>query len=182
MGEPAQHAPARRIVAAFSRYAAALQWARDEAVAAWGPIALASDEFRFQETDYYQATMGADLLKVFWVFERPMDPAELVADKLTSGTFEAAYAKLQRHPEPRPLNLDPGYLTSAKLVLASTKDHAHRIYLSRGIYAEVTLHYQQRSWRHHEWTFPDYRRADYQEFFTHARDQLRRQERQERPK
>ena len=95
--------------------------------------------------------------------------------------LEAAYAKLQRHPEPRPLNLDPGYLTSAKLVLASTKDHAHRIYLSRGIYAEVTLHYQDRGWQHHEWTFPDYRRADYQEFFTHARDHLRRQERQERP-
>ena len=182
MGEPTPHAPARRIVAAFSRYAAALEWARGEATAVWGPISLASDLFHFRETDYYHATMGDDLLKVFWVFERPMDLAELVADKLLSGTLEAAYAKLQRHPEPRPLNLDPGYLTSAKLVLASTKDHAHRIYLSRGIYAEVTLHYQQRSWRRHEWTFPDYRRADYQEFFTHARDQLRRQERQERPK
>ena len=182
MGDPTPHTPARRIVAAFSRYPEALAWARDEAAAIWGPIALASDEFHFLETDYYQPTMGANLIKMFWVFERPMDPADLVDDKLTSGTIEAAYAKLQRHPEPRPLNLDPGYLTSAKLVLASTKDHAHRIYLSRGIFAEVTLHYQHRGWRHHEWTFPDYRRADYQEFFTHAREQLRRQERQERPK
>ena len=39
---------------------------------------------------------------MFWVFERPMDPADLVDDKLASGTIEAAYAKLQRHPEPRP--------------------------------------------------------------------------------
>ncbi len=65
-------------------------------------------------------------------------------------------------------------------MLASTKDHAHRIYLRcAGIFAEVTLHYQKRAWRHHEWTFPDYRREDYQEFFTRARDLVRRDERQE---
>jgi hypothetical protein len=75
---------------------------------------------------------------------------------------------------PRPLNLDPGYLGLGKLVLASTKDHAHRLYLSRGIYAEVTLNYQDRGWRHHDWTFPDYRRADYQQFFSQCRDYLRR--------
>jgi hypothetical protein len=75
--------------------------------------------------------------------------------------------------EPRPLNLDPGYLTPAKLVLASTKDHAHRIYLSRGIYAEVTLFYKDRHWQPREWTFPDYRRADYQEFFSQCRAYLR---------
>jgi hypothetical protein len=46
-------------------------------------------------------------------------------------------------PEPRPLNLDPGYLTEAKLVLATTKDRNHRLYLDRGIFAEVTLCYQR---------------------------------------
>ena len=61
--------------------------------------------------------------------------------------------------ESRPRLPDPG-----KLVLASTKDFAHRIYLSRGIYAEVTLQYRHRRWEHHEYTFPDYRREDYQRF------------------
>ena len=51
-------------------------------------------------------------------------------------------------------------------MLASTKDHAHRIYLGDGIYAEVTLAYRQRQWQPLEWTYPDYRRDDYQEFFT----------------
>ncbi|MFN3467301.1 MAG: DUF4416 family protein, partial [Candidatus Brocadiales bacterium] len=41
----------------------------------------------------------------------------------------------------RPVNIDPGYLTSSKLVLASTNDYSHRIYLKKGIYAEVTLRY-----------------------------------------
>jgi hypothetical protein len=71
------------------------------------------------------------------------------------------------------LNLDPGYITQAKLVLASTKDHAHRIYLADGIFAEVTLSYKHRRWQPHEWTFPDYRRDDYQAFFTQCRDYLR---------
>ena len=75
---------------------------------------------------------------------------------------------------PRPLNLDPGYLTPAKLVLASTKDFAHRIYLSQGIFAEITLQYQHQRWKHHEYTFPDYRRADYQRFFSACRELLKK--------
>ena len=72
----------------------------------------------------------------------------------------------------RPLNLDPGYITPAKLVLASTKDHAHRIYLRDGIYAEVTLSFRGRKWQPLEWTYPDYRRDDYQRFFTECREWL----------
>jgi hypothetical protein len=71
--------------------------------------------------------------------------------------------------ETRPVNIDPGYITAAKLVLASTKDHAHRIYLGQGIFAEITLMYRHGRWEAHEWTFPDYRRGDYHAFFTQAR-------------
>jgi hypothetical protein len=70
------------------------------------------------------------------------------------------------------VNIDPGYITPAKLVLASTKDHAHRIYLRDGIFAEVTLVYRQRKWQPLEWTYPDYRRDDYQQFFTECREWL----------
>ena len=58
--------------------------------------------------------------------------------------------------------------------MASTKDFAHRIYLSRGIYAEITLQYRHHRWQHHEYTFPDYRRTDYQEFFEKCREWQRR--------
>ena len=91
--------------------------------------------------------------------------------KPTPGKQE--YARAAGHAEPRPLNLDPGYLTLAKLVLASTKDFAHRIYLRDGIYAEVTLYYQHHRWEHHQYTFADYRRDDYQQFFSQCRDFLR---------
>lgn len=181
MGEPTPPEPALRLLAAFSRHPAALEWARARAEQAWGPVALASPVFAFRETDYYQATMGSEIGKQFFVFVEPLDPAGAVADKLDTGEWEHEYAALGRHAEPRPLNLDPGYITAAKLVLTSTKDHAHRIYLSQGIYAEVTLYYRDRQWQHHQWTFPDYRRADYQEFFTAARRLLRTRQKQERP-
>jgi hypothetical protein len=174
MGEITQPAPVLLILAAFSRHAAALDWTHKRAESSWGPVALASPRFDFRETDYYESTMGSGLVKCFWAFERLIDPASLVERKIETNAWEAEYATRAGHNEPRPLNLDPGYLTPAKLVLASTKDHAHRLYLSRGIFAEVTLFYKDRRWQAREWTFPDYQRDDYQQFFSACRDELRR--------
>jgi hypothetical protein len=174
MGQPRPHDPVLRLLAAFSRYDEALDWARRRSVEAWGPIALESPRFDFVETPYYDATMGPGLKKVFWAFPRPLDPVELVEIKLETNRWEQQYAAAAGYVEPRPLNLDPGYLTLAKLVLASTKDFAHRIYLSRGIYAEVTLQYRHHCWQHHQYTFADYRRADYQQFFSECREMLKR--------
>ena len=173
MGQSSHHASVLLLLAAFSRYDAALDWARRRAVEAWGPLALESPRFDFAETHYYDATMGSGLKKTFFAFRRPLDPAELVDIKLETNRWEEEYAVAAGHPEPRPLNLDPGYLTLGKLVLASTKDFAHRIYLSRGIYAEVTLQYKHHRWQHHEYTFADYRRADYQDFFDTCREAIR---------
>ncbi len=159
-------------MAVFSRHDGAFDWARQKAEAAWGPILMESDRFPFENTSYYTSIMGPDLKKTFWVFQRPYDPAETVDTKLLTNQWEAEYADESDWPEERPLNLDPGYLTLAKLVLSSTKNYDHRIYLDRGIYAEITLAYRDHRWCDHERTFPDYRRADYQAFFTEAREYL----------
>ncbi len=175
MGDIFSPIPVLLITAAFSRYETALDWGLDRMQGDWGPAALVSPRFEFVETNYYEPTMGPEIKKCFWAFERLIDPGKLSDLKLLSNEREQEYAALGGHSEPRPLNLDPGYITQAKLVLASTKDHAHRIYLSQGIFAEVTLFYKHRRWQHHEWTFPDYRRADYQTFFTRCREFLRNQ-------
>ena len=161
------------IMAAFSRHGDALAWGQQRAIERFGPVALESEPFEFTETAYYEPTMGAGLRKQFWAFERLSDPGELADWKIETNAWEAEYTALSRHAEPRSLNLDPGYITAAKLVLASTKDHAHRIYLQRGIFAEITLFYRHRRWEAHEWTFPDYRRDDYQAFFSRCREYLR---------
>jgi hypothetical protein len=172
MGEIHEPAVVLLIVAVSSRYVGAISWTRARLEEHFGPIALASEAFDFTETDYYTDTMGTELKKRFLACERLIDPGQLPDIKRESNRWEAEYASQGGHSEPRPLNIDPGYITPAKLVLASTKDHAHRLYLSDGIYAEVTLAYRQRQWQPHEWTYPDYRRADYQEFFTACRQFL----------
>ena len=173
MGQAHPPASVLLLLAASSRYDAALAWGLERSESAFGPAAAVSPAFAFTETDYYLAEMGPDLKKQFWAFALPIDPGRLAAIKLQTNAWELEYAALGVHPEPRPLNLDPGYLTQAKLVLASTKDHAHRIYLGEGIYAEVTLSYRGGEWRAFDWTYPDYRRGDYQQFFTRCRELLR---------
>jgi hypothetical protein len=179
MGQVSLPSRALLLLAAFSRHQAALAWARERAVAAWGPVARQSPTFEFDQTEYYQPTMGSGLRKVFFTFTETIDPGRLTEIKLVTNAWEQEYAEASEHAEPRPLNLDPGYLTLGKLVLASTKDFCHRVYLDRGIYAEVTLFYRHGRWEHHPWTFADYRREDYQQFFSECRDYLHRNLRKE---
>ncbi|MBU3958775.1 MAG: DUF4416 family protein, partial [Candidatus Omnitrophica bacterium] len=72
--------------------------------------------------------------------------------------------------ESRRINIDPGYLTLAKLILATTKDYRHRIYLRKGIYAEVTLSYQGKTFCPWEWTFADYKTVEYIDIFNRIRE------------
>src|SRR5690242_1339087 len=127
MGEIHVPAPVLLIVAACSRHEAALEWAHKRGAERYGPIVFASSAFDFTETDYYTATMGPGLKKQFLAFEQPLDSAALASIKRETNDWESEYAEAAQHAEVRPLNLDPGYTTPAKLVLASTKDHAHRI-------------------------------------------------------
>jgi hypothetical protein len=174
MGSIEPHHPVLLVLAAFSRHAEALQWARQQGEQQWGEIAFTSDFFPFDDTKYYQAEMGTGLKKVFFAFENLVDPACLADIKHQANRWEVEYRERAAWPELRPLNLDPGYLTEAKLVLATTKDRDHRIYLDRGIYAEVTLYYQRgRGWTAREWTYPDYRSDVYHPFLTRCRKYLR---------
>ena len=72
----------------------------------------------------------------------------------------------------RPLNLDPGYLSEAKLVLATTKDRDHRIYLGQGIFAECTLYFHKQQWQPRDWTYPDFCSTPYRSFLAECRDYL----------
>ncbi len=173
MGSISPPHPVLLLIAVSSRYDAALAWAREKIAAEFGTLGAVSTAFDFTETNYYAASMGTDLKKQFVVPLQPIDPGRLAAIKRLTNDWEVEYAVGAAHAEPRPLNLDPGYLTLAKLVLASTKDHAQRIYLAEGIYAELTLSYRAKQWRAFDWTYPDYRRTDFQEFFTSCRGLLK---------
>jgi hypothetical protein len=117
--------------------------------------------------------MGVNLDKTLIAIDGFADPAGLADWKTQSNQWEAEYAAQSNHPEPRPLNMDPGYLTQAKLVLATIKDRDHRLYLREGIFAEVTLNYMGGKWVHHRWSYPDYRTEAVATFAMQCRKRLR---------
>jgi hypothetical protein len=175
MGDASLPEPVALIVAAFSRCMEALDWGRAELERVFGPVALASPLFEFNQTKYYELTMGPELRKRFLVFDRLVDAHCLADVKRLTNDLEAQLAGMKRFPEVRPLNLDPGILTLGKLLLATTKDQAHRIYLRDGIYAEVTLRFQDGNFVPWPWTYADYREPALLAFLKEARDWYREQ-------
>jgi hypothetical protein len=169
MAQPRPATPLLLIVAAFSRHADALDWARARLEALCGPVGLTSPAFAFDQTTYYEATMGPHLRKQFFAFRDLVDPACLADLKLRTNDLERALAESGTHPEPRPLNLDPGLLALGKFVLATTKDQAHRVYLHSGVFAEVTLHFRAGAFEPWPWTYADYRTPELRAFLAEAR-------------
>ncbi len=137
-----------------------------------GQSDLASTDWTFDSTQYYTAEMGPDLRKSFCTLAIPADPAGLADLKIATNRIET---QLAGRDTGRRVNIDPGYVGLGKLVLATTKDHGHRIYLRDGIYAEVTLTYRNGAWQPWPWTFPDYATPRYHAFFNDARRRLREQ-------
>jgi hypothetical protein len=172
MGQVQPHPLAMLVAALTGRHQAALDWA-EEQCGVWGTCVERTADLAFDQTDYYLAKMGPDLRKRLIAFQPPFDPGRLPAVKQQANDWETALADRRTFPEPRPVNIDPGYVTLAKLVLATTKDRSHRLLLGEGIYGEVTLYYSQDAWRAYPWTYPDYRQPEYHEFLVRCRDRLR---------
>ena len=180
MAEPRSPVPALLVVAVFSRHEDTFAWAQARLVALFGPVGLASAPFVFDQTTYYEASMGRDLRKRFLAFERLVQPDRLAGFKLQTNSLERELADSGSYPEERPLNLDPGLLVLGKFLLATTKDQAHRVYLRDGIFAEVTLRYHAGAFEPWPWTYADYRLPCVHEFLQQAREYYRRRLGEER--
>ena len=140
-----------------------------------GPIDFTSELLHFTSTNYYEAEMGPNIQRQFISFERLIDAGTLAEMKLFTNAVEQTFAVKSPNGDMRRVNLDAGYLCLAKLVLASTKDHAHRIYLRDGIYSEITLRFYRKTFRPWEWSYPDYRLPTYITIFNHIREIYRGQ-------
>ena len=143
----------------------------------FGPLEAASGWIPFDFTDYYREEMGEPLFRRFVAFGPLVDPAVLPDVKRWTNELEAETAERGDGRPRRRVNLDPGYLTADKLVLATTKNFSHRIYLRDGIYAEVTLNFTRSGCRFFDWTYPDFRTPAYTAFFMGLRERLLRDDR-----
>ncbi len=134
----------------------------------FGDIDFESELIPFTHTDYYDTEIGGNLKRKFISFKELIKPEDIADIKIFTNDLEKKF--LYAGSGRRRINLDPGYLEAAKLVLATTKNHQHRIYLGKGIYGEVTLRYTKKSFQPWEWTYPDYRSAKYLQIFNTIRE------------
>lgn len=176
MGTPRPVLPVKLICGVLSGDADLLARARQLLSKQFGPADLESETWPFTQSDYYQAEMGAGLLRRFFAFKSLIAPEALASAKLVTQELEAVVAEdCAALGVARPVNLDPGYVDLAKLVLATTKDRSHRIAIGQRVYAEVTLYRHEGRWQPSAWTYADYREPHYHEFFTRVRERLREQ-------
>ena len=120
----------------------------------FGEIDFESDEYDFDIfTNYYEKEFGKGLKKRLISFENLIDRERIVDIKIFSMNLEERFSRNGR----RQINIDPGYITETSLILTSKKERPHRIYLSRGVFAEVTLLFGRKSCINLPWTFPDYK-------------------------
>jgi hypothetical protein len=175
MGEPRIPAPVKLFVGMLSPEIELFDICTELLSAKYGPVDYHSESLRWNSTDYYQDEMGGSILRKFIFFNRLVDPAILADTKLLTNSIETRYSSTGGSAVYRRINLDPGYVTEAKVVLASTKDFSHRVYLCLGIYAEVTLHYANRgkTFLPFEHTYPDFRTKESMVMFNRAREMLR---------
>ena len=141
-----------------------LNWSIEELKKLWGIPEIISESVPFNKTNYYDA-ISPKLTRRFLCF-----PGLVDADKLADWKHQSIEIESRSRENIRAVNIDPGYIDGARLILASTKDHAHRIYLRDGIYGEVTLRYRFKKWQSFDYTFPDFRSGVYDKFLSQVRN------------
>ena len=170
MAQASQPPVVRLICGMVSSRAELFAAAADELERAFGPIELTSEVMDFDFTHYYDDEMGSPLFRRLVSFAAPAAADVLAEAKLRTNAIEADFAARPDATVARPINLDPGYVEPAKLVLASMKNFSHRIYLGRGVFAELTLLVRDHQWQAMPWTFPDYASGRYDAFLTAVRN------------
>ncbi len=165
MGRIKEFTPEKLIIGILLGPGIELQMVTERLEEIFGKIDFSSRKIPFTFTNYYAREMGNELFRYFISFEELKDPSTLASIKLKTNEIEL-YFSLEGK---RRVNLDPGSMALSRFVLASTKESSHRIPLEKGIYGEITLMFERKSFRPLEWTYPDYRSETYIEILNRIR-------------
>ena len=152
MSKPQEPKPAKLVIGLFMKDRALFEPLAAELVSEFGPLDMVSPWMPFDYTTYYEQEMGTPLFRRLLAFKSLIEQLELATVKLTTNRLEDQYTRDGR----RRVNIDPGYLSYERFVLASGKNFSHRIYIGHRIYADLTLIYQGGAFEKLPWTYPDY--------------------------
>ncbi len=132
------------------------------------PIDIESEEIPFDFTDYYNDELGFPLMRKWVSIDKEIPENELVELKHTAIIWEKELSVNDK----RTVNCDPGGISDSRVILVTTKNHSHRIYLGDGIYGEVTLIYKKGRFRILDWTYPDYQSKTFFRFAESCRERF----------
>jgi hypothetical protein len=165
MSKPEKPLPVKLLAGVLTGRLELLEPAALALTEAFGPIDYRSRPVPFDVTNYYEAEMGPNIQRVFFSFENLILPDQLPSVKLKTDAIEERFAENGK----RKVNIDPGYMDYHKVVLASNKYGSQKVYLSEGVWADITLHYTKGRFLPHDWSFPDFKKGLYEPFFLEIR-------------
>lgn len=171
MSHPREPDPVKLIASLFSPEKGLVERVIGELSGMFGPVDRISEEYLFDRTRYYEKEMGWPLHRRFVSFERFIRPEQIVPTKLRTNRVEQQYL----HEGKREINIDPGYISPERLVLATGKNYVHRIYLSEGIYADLTLVFSKGRFEPLMWTYKDYADPVIRGYFEKVRETYMKQ-------
>ena len=165
MSTPKPPQPAKLVIGCLIRKKPLLAAVIRDLTEEFGPVDAISSWLTFDFTSYYEPEMGRPLVRRLMAFRTLIDQRRLPDIKLATNGMEADYSEASR----RRINLDPGYLLPERFVLATGKNYTHRIYIDKGIYADLTLIFTRGAFQTLPWTYPDYAQAELQQFLYQVR-------------
>lgn len=134
----------------------------------WGKPERVSERFPFVWTNYYE-DIAHELDRVFFSYPGLYPMSKLPDWKIETCGIEKMTGDTRR------VNLDPGTVDGARLLLASTKGQAHRVYLRGGIFCEVTLCRRKGHWESFFYTFPDFKSGRYDSWLETVREDWKKE-------
>jgi len=164
MGIPKAPSLVRLVVGILAANMELANQAKQKLAERFGMVDLEMQPVPFAHTNYYEDELGSSPLRSFLSFEDRIERETIAAIKLETNEMEKIWN--------RAVNLDPGYMTLGQFFLATTKDQRHRVYLGQGIFAEVTLYFENGHFHPFDWTYPDYRSEAYIKFLEKARERF----------
>ena len=152
MSLPQPPKPAKLVLSLLLNEKELLDPVAENLVKHFGSIDMISQWFPFDYTAYYEPEMGSTLFRRMIVFKKLIEQESLAEIKTIPNKIELKYSKDSK----RSVNIDPGYMSHERFVLATGKNFTHRIYIGKNIYADLTLMYQKGGFQKLPWTYPDY--------------------------
>lgn len=172
MWELKEPKPVKLVVGILAADKGCLEPAVETLQSTFGTVDFLSEIWPFDQTSYYKDQTGEHILRQFVSIEKLIAPGELAGIKHRTNELEQQLAGRLNSDLPRPVNFDPGIIEASKLILATTKNYSHRIYIGKKMYAEVTLIYDKGKWQPLPYTYPDYKEQCYHDFFSKVRVKL----------